>query len=78
MLEGVEAEAWTGFECGYARAKGKHVIGVTSEEDVGNASQQRFATMCDELICYSSGDDVNKSHAEISTALASSIMMRAC
>lgn len=77
VLEGVEAEAWTGFECGYARAKGKHVIGITSEENVEDASQQRFTAMCDELICYSSGDDVYKSHAEISSALATRIMMRA-
>ena len=32
ILEGVESAAWTGFECGYARAKGKRIYGITSDE----------------------------------------------
>ena len=76
ILEGVEAKAWTGFECGYARAKGKYIYGVTSDENVRGASQQRFAAMCDELIHYTPGDDINKSHAEISHALATRVMVQ--
>ncbi|MFT5484301.1 MAG: nucleoside 2-deoxyribosyltransferase, partial [Halieaceae bacterium] len=77
VLEGVEAEAWTGFECGYARAKGKYIFGITSEENADDVAQERFTSMCDELIFYTSGDDVKKSHSEIASALASHVMMRA-
>ena len=76
ILEGVEAEAWTGFECGYARAKGKYIYGVTSDENFLGASQQRFAAMCDELIHYTPGDDITKSHAEISHTLATRVMVQ--
>ena len=76
ILEGVEAEAWTGFECGYARARGKFIYGVTSDESVKGPSQQRFEAMCDELIHFTRGDDVTKTHAEISHALATRVMVQ--
>ena len=76
ILEGVEAEAWTGFECGYARARGKFIYGVTSDESVKGPSQQRFEAMCDELIHFTPGDDVTKTHAEISHALATRVMVQ--
>ena len=76
ILDGVESKAWTGFECGYARAKGKYIYGITSDEFLLGSSQTRFAAMCDELINYSSGDDVIKSHAEISRELATRVMVQ--
>jgi phosphoribosylformimino-5-aminoimidazole carboxamide ribotide isomerase len=76
ILEGVEAEAWTGFECGYARARGKYIYGVTSEQSIKGPSQRRFEAMCDELIVFSPGDDVTKTHAEISHALATRVMVK--
>ena len=76
ILEGVEAEAWTGFECGYARARGKFIYGVTSDESVKGPSQQRFEAMCDELIHFTPGDEVTKTHAEISHALATRVMVQ--
>lgn len=76
ILEGVESEAWTGFECGYARAHGKYIYGITSDQVVRSPSQQRFEAMCDELIHYSSGDDITKSHAEISHALSKRVMVQ--
>jgi phosphoribosylformimino-5-aminoimidazole carboxamide ribotide isomerase len=76
VLEGVEAEAWTGFECGYARARGKYIYGVTSEQSVKGPSQRRFEAMCDELIVFSPGDDVIKTHAEISHELATRVMVK--
>jgi phosphoribosylformimino-5-aminoimidazole carboxamide ribotide isomerase len=75
VLEGVEAEAWTGFECGYARARGKYIYGVTSEQSAKGPSQRRFEAMCDELIVFSPGDDVTKTHAEISYELATRVMV---
>ncbi len=74
ILEGVEAEAWTGFECGYARAHGKYIYGITSEQEAKGPCQRRFEAMCDELICFTPGDDVKKSHAEISHQLATRVM----
>lgn len=76
ILEGVENKAWTGFECGYARAKGKYIYGVTSDSEIRGASQKRFASMCDELIFYTPGDDWSKSHSEISHALATRVMVQ--
>jgi phosphoribosylformimino-5-aminoimidazole carboxamide ribotide isomerase len=75
ILEGVEAEAWTGFECGYARARGKYIYGITSDHEKG-PSQQRFESMCDELIHFTRGDDITKTHAEISHALATRVMVK--
>jgi phosphoribosylformimino-5-aminoimidazole carboxamide ribotide isomerase len=76
ILEGVEAEAWTGFECGYARARGKYIYGVTSRQSVKGPSQRRFEAMCDELIQFSPGDDIIKTHAEISHILATRVMVK--
>jgi len=76
ILEGVEAEAWTGFECGYARARGKYIYGITSRQAVKGPSQRRFEAMCDELIEFSAGDDVTKSHAEVSHKLATRVMVK--
>jgi len=76
VLEGVESEAWTGFECGYARARGKYIYGVTSLQSVKGPSQRRFEAMCDELIQFSAGDDVIKAHAEISHQLATRVMVK--
>ncbi len=76
ILEGVEAEAWTGFECGYARAHGKYIYGITSEQESKGPSQLRFEAMCDELIYFTPGDDITKTHAEISHALATRVMVQ--
>ncbi len=76
VLEGVEAEAWTGFECGYARARGKYIYGITSDHTVKGPSQQRFEAMCDELIHFTWGDEFTKAHAEISHALATRVMVQ--
>lgn len=76
ILEGVESEAWTGFECGYARAKGKYVYGITSDNQIKRSKQLRFEAMCDEIIRFTPGDDVTKSYAEISNALSSMVMVQ--
>jgi nucleoside 2-deoxyribosyltransferase len=76
ILDGIEVEAWTGFECGYARAKGKYIYGITADQAMEDSSRKRYASMCDELIYYTPGDDLNTSHSEISHALASRAMMR--
>ena len=76
ILEGVEAAAWTGFECGYARARGKYIYGVTSEHSIKGPSQRRFEAMCDELIEFSEGNDITRTYAEISQKLATQVMVK--
>ena len=76
VLEGVEAEAWTGFECGYARARGKYIYGIASDQQSKGPHQRPFEAMCDELIHFTSSDDITKAHAEISHALATRVMVK--
>jgi phosphoribosylformimino-5-aminoimidazole carboxamide ribotide isomerase len=78
ILDGVDSVAWTGFECGYARAMGKYIYGVTSETNrlLSPEQQNLMAVMCDELIYFDSGDDIERSHSEISHALATSVMVK--
>lgn len=74
ILDGVEAEAWTGFECGYARGKGKYIYGVTADQEEKTPSQLRFAAMCDEVITFTPSDDLSMVFDEISNALAARAM----
>ncbi|MFT5503657.1 MAG: phosphoribosylformimino-5-aminoimidazole carboxamide ribotide isomerase [Gammaproteobacteria bacterium] len=76
VLEGVEAKAWTGFECGYARARGKMIYGITSDHSISGQSEQRFADMCDEIIYFTPGIDFTKSHSEISHSLSTRVMVQ--
>ena len=76
VLEGIEAEAWTGFECGFARARGKYIYGITSQQSVKGPSQRRFEAMCDELIEFNAENDVTRTHAEISHKLATRVMVK--
>ena len=76
VLDGVEAEAWTGFECGYARARGKYIYGLSSEQSRKGPRQRRFEAMCDELIQFDEGDDVTWTHADISQQLATRVMVK--
>ncbi len=76
ILDGIEVEAWTGFECGYARAKGKYIYGITTDQEMKDPSRKRYASMCDELIFYTDGDDLITSHSEISHSLATRTMVQ--
>jgi len=76
ILDGIENAGWTGFECGYARAKGKYIYGVTDDQELRTSNQRRFAAMCDELVHYTAGDDWNISHSEISHALSTRVMVQ--
>jgi phosphoribosylformimino-5-aminoimidazole carboxamide ribotide isomerase len=76
ILDGIENTSWTGFECGYARAKGKYIYGITADHESSTGNQKRFSAMCDELIYYTAGDDWNISLSEISHALATRVMVQ--
>ncbi len=78
VLEGVENKAWTGFECGYARALGKYIYGISGTQDVTNKRRQDWlAEMCDELICYTVSDEVTASLSQISHELSSRVLTHA-
>ena len=55
MLDGIDDEAWTAFECGFARAKGKYLLGIAST--VENESRSRFEAMCDEIVRFDPEED---------------------
>jgi nucleoside 2-deoxyribosyltransferase len=74
ILDGVENEAWTGFECGYARAKGKYIYGISADQEMKDSNQKHYAAMCDELILFTPRDDLNASHSEIAHALTTRLM----
>ena len=57
LLDGVENEAWTGFECGYARANGTYLLGVTTSGTPAGRSRKRFEAMCDEVVWFEPSDD---------------------
>jgi len=76
ILDGIESAGWTGFECGYARAKGKYIYGITDDQELSTSNQKRFAAMCDELVHYAAGDDWNISHSEISHTLSTRVMVQ--
>ena len=61
MLDGIEDEAWTAFEYGYARAQGKFVLGIASTV---HSSQARFEAMCDEVVHFDPEED---RHAVLAT-----------
>ena len=55
VLDGIENEAWTGFECGYARARGKYLLGIATE--IPNAARTHFEAMCDDVIALDPHED---------------------
>ena len=55
VLDGVDHEAWTGFECGYARARGKYLLGIAI--GAPNEARTPFEEMCDEVLVIDPHED---------------------
>lgn len=55
VLDGIESEAWTGFECGFARARSKYLLGIATGE--GSPARGRFESMCDEVVYIDASSD---------------------
>jgi len=55
LLDGIDHEAWTGFECGYARARGKYLLGITT--GAPNEARTPFGAMCDDVIVMDPQED---------------------
>ena len=55
LLDGIEHESWTGFECGYARARGKYLLGIATSAP--NEARTPFEAMCDDVIVIDPHED---------------------
>lgn len=55
VLDDIADEAWTAFECGYARARGIYLLGIASS--VESVSRTRFEAMCDDVVLYDPDDE---------------------
>ena len=73
MLDGIENEAWTGFECGYARARGKYLLGIAIS--AFNEARTPFEAMCDDVIIMEPHDDRHVLMAAIGKEVNARLLM---
>lgn len=71
-LDGVENEAWTGYECGYARATGKFLLGIAASPRFTGRS--RIEDMCDDVVEFSTSDDWQTTLATIAKEVNSRLL----
>ncbi len=75
VLDGIENEAWAGFECGYARAAGKYIFGLKVAGTGAGDQDSRITAMCDEIIYYDAGGNPQATLDMIAQELASRIFV---
>ncbi len=75
ILDGIQNEAWTGFECGYARAKGKYLIGIQAQYEQGG-HPSRFEAMCDDIVNYYPGNELQTSLAIVAQELNRRVLLQ--
>lgn len=75
VLDGIDNEAWAGFECGYARASGKYIFGLKAVADGAGDQDSRIAAMCDEIIYYEAGENAQGTLDAIAQELASRVLV---
>jgi phosphoribosylformimino-5-aminoimidazole carboxamide ribotide isomerase len=73
VLDGIENEAWTGFECGYARARGKYLLGIATS--VPNEARTPIEAMCDDLIVIDPHEDRHAIFASIAKEVNARLLM---
>ena len=73
VLDGIDDEAWTGFECGYARARGKYLLGIATSGP--NEARTPFEAMCDEVIVIDPHDDRLLVFASIAKQINARLLM---
>jgi len=76
VLDEIENEAWAGFECGYAKASGKTVIGLKAlalKGEAGHGSSS-LVHICDDVIFYEYGDDAQHTIDYLATAVSSRLL----
>ena len=75
VLDGIENEAWAGFECGYARAAGKYIFGLKAADAGASDQDSRITAMCDEIIYYDAGGTPQATLDMIAQELASRVFI---
>ena len=73
VLDGIENEAWTGFECGYARARGKYLLGIAT--NVPNEARTHIEAMCDDVIVIDPHEDRHVIFASIAKEVNARLLM---
>ena len=73
LLDGIENEAWTGFECGYARARGKHLLGIATSGT--NVARGHFEAMCDDIVAIDPHEDRRFTFASIAKEVNARLLM---
>ena len=73
VLDGIVHEAWTGFECGYARARGKYLLGIATSSP--NEARTPFDAMCDEVIIIDANEDRHVVFASVAKQVNALLLM---
>ena len=73
VLDGIVHEAWTGFECGYARARGKYLLGIATSGP--NEARTPFDAMCDEVIIIDPNEDRLVTFASIAKQINARLLL---
>ena len=72
ILDGIGSRTWTGYECGYARAIGKDIIGISG----GSDQDSLITAMCDEIISYDVQSEISITLSHIESELSARIVAR--
>ena len=73
LLDGINHEAWTGFECGYARARGKYLLGIATS--AASEARTPFMAMCDDVIIVDPSEDRHVVFASIAKQMNARLLM---
>ena len=73
LLDSINHEAWTGFECGYARARGKYLLGIATTAP--NEARTPFEAMCDDVIIVDPNEDRLHTFASIAKQVNARLLM---
>ena len=73
LLDSINHEAWTGFECGYARARGKYLLGIATSAP--SEARTPFMAMCDEVIIIDPQEDRQVVFASVAKHINATLLM---
>lgn len=76
VLDEIENEIWSGFECGFAKASGKPVIGLkvmVPENDATHGSSS-LAHICDDVIFYEYSDETQQTINYLAKAVSNRLL----
>lgn len=76
VLDEIENEIWSGFECGFAKASGKLVIGlkVMAPEDDTTHGSSSLAHICDDVIFYEYSDEAQQTINYLAKAVSNRLL----